>query len=133
MEESSIHSLLKVNLKDVLLERIESSANTGTADCNATSKVSEWWMEYKVVGHKSKASTIPVKCSLGVIWLRPAQMAWHASRTQYASRAFVVGRTEDAIVVLRLNRMMEWEELFVTRKPFNYEGLRSVFEGGSGK
>lgn len=131
MNEKSIHSLLQANLGNmVLLERIESTTNTGTADCNACYKGNEWWMEYKVVGHKAKTTTILVPTSLGKVWLRPQQYAWHVNRAAYNSHAFVVARTDDSIVVLRCGPDGTWTELFVTKKPFNYNGLLSVFIAG---
>jgi hypothetical protein len=130
MDEKSIHTLLNANFKKVLLERVENAANTGTGDCNAVHNGIEWWMEYKRVGAKSKTTTVLVPCSLGKIWLRPAQYAWHVNRAQHGSRAFVVARTDESIVVMQCQKDGSWLELFVTSKPFNYHMLLSAFVTG---
>ena len=130
MNEKSIHTLFQANFKNVLLERIESTTNTGTADCNACHNGVEWWMEYKMVGHKSKTTTVLVECSAGKIWLRPAQYAWHVNRARHGSKAFVVARTEDSIIVMQCQKDGTWKELTATTKPFNYLELLSIFVTG---
>lgn len=130
MDEKSIHTLLQANFKKVLLERVENAANTGTGDCNAVHNGVEWWMEYKRVGAKSKTTTVLVPCSLGKIWLRPAQYAWHVNRAQHNSRAFVVARTDDSIVVMQCQKDGTWLELARLSKPFNYHLLLSTFVTG---
>lgn len=124
MNEKSIHTLLNVHWSGkVLLERIESNVSAGAADCNAVHKGCEFWMEYKVIGHKSKTTTVKVETPRGDVWLRPAQYSWHVKRANAGGRAFVLARDDNAIVVCRCQPDGVWRTLFVTVKPFDYDGL----------
>jgi hypothetical protein len=124
MNEKSIHSLLNVRWDGrVLLDRIESSVSSGVADCNAVFEGCEFWMEYKVIGHKARTTVIPIETPLGTIWLRPAQYSWHVKRARAGGRAFVIGRTENAIVAYRCQSDGTWKHIFTTCKPFDYNSL----------
>lgn len=112
--------LLKAWANQVLIERIENSVTVGSADLNCVdiSSGNEFWIELKIIGNKSRSSTVKVYDG---VYLRPAQYAWHGKRYVAKSKAFVLAasRNLDMVVLLRYafrpNQNTDFQELAYIR------------------
>lgn len=113
MKETSIVGLLKPKWPDVTIDRIESIAGAGIADCSCCHESGrEFWIELKMLDSK------------GQFELRPSQAAWHVRRRLFNSATFVLARSEKHMELSVLaNDMRTWRVLFKTCKPFDARGI----------
>ena len=120
MKESAFWQLIKKNLKNVHLQRIETGGRgRGIPDLNGCSDSIEFWAELKVVNSGKK------------IALRPEQIGWLLQRTKHGGRTFIVVRTPAADIYVYkgadaksvLDEGLRKEPLLSLSKPYDWEML----------
>ena len=99
-KEKDLWRLIKVNLRDIHLQRIETGATgSGVPDVNGCAKGQEFWIELKEI-HSGNALT-----------LRPMQVAWIAKRAQYGGQVFVLARKNEVIKLFHVDGLLGAKEL----------------------
>jgi hypothetical protein len=132
MNEKSIHNQLKIKWNHTIVESVENVSAAGMADANCLHCGTEFWLEYKIIGHRSKTANIHIGHK---IYLRPAQLAWHAKRAHHGGNAYVLAKDDNRLMLLSCDRQTIGldEPLFKVvadfDKPFNWQELLEAILG----
>ena len=99
-KESNLWALLKDNLLDFHLQRIETGmTGSGVPDVNGRKKGKEFWIELKEI-HSGNSLT-----------LRPMQVAWIAKRAMHGGQVFVFARKNDILKLFHVDGLEGAQDL----------------------
>lgn len=120
LKESAFWQLIRKNLKNVHLQRIETGGTgRGIPDLNGCSDSIEFWAELKVVNSGKK------------IALRPEQIAWLIQRSKHGGRTFIIVRAPTSDIYLYkgedarevLDEGLRKDPVLTLRKPYDWDSL----------
>ena len=129
MKESSFWQLIRKNLSNVHLQRIETGGTgRGIPDFNGCSDGVEFWVELKVVNAGKK------------IGLRPEQVGWLIQRTRHGGNTYILVRTPDAQIYLYpgkdarevMDEGLRRAPLLCLQKPYDWEALQTTLVNTEG-
>lgn len=120
MKESAFWQLIKKNLKNVHLQRIETGGTgRGIPDVNGCSDSIEFWAELKVVNSGKK------------IRLRPEQIGWLIQRSKHGGKTFIIVRAPNSHIYLYkgedakevLDEGLRKHPILTLIKPYDWDSL----------
>lgn len=120
LKESAFWQLIRKNLKNVHLQRIETGGTgRGIPDLNGCFSGTEFWAELKVVNSGKK------------IALRPEQIAWLLQRTKHGGRTFIIVRAPNSDIYLYkgedakevLDEGLRKNPVLTLVKPYDWDSL----------
>jgi len=112
-KEKNLWLLIRENLKDIHLQRIETGmTGAGVPDVNGCAKGKEFWIELKEIHSGNKLT------------LRPMQISWLAKRASHGGQVFVMARKNDEIKLYHIDSLTGIKDL--VKEGYNHKALLTL-------